>query len=75
MLHYHEVTVPVVRCFAMEMLLLLFLKTEKCKSIVELNSLRSGSGKEAMQHEGKADHPAKKQTVSGFQSEKMELLM
>ena len=50
MLHYHEVTVTVVRCFAMEMLLLLFPKTEKYKSIVELNSLRSGSGKEAMQH-------------------------
>ena len=76
MLHYHEVTVPVVRCFAMEMLLLLFLKTEKCKSIVELNSLRSGSlVKKLCSMKEKLIILPKKQTVSGFQSEKMELLM
>ena len=51
MLHYHEVTVHVVRRFAMEMLLILFPKTEKYKSIGELNSLRSGSlVKKLVQH-------------------------
>ena len=70
MLHYHEVTVPVVRCFAMEMLLLLFLKTEKCKYIVELNSLRSGSlVKKLCNMKEKLIILPKKQTVSGFQSE------
>ena len=45
----------------MEILLLLFPKTEKCESIVEVNSVRSGSlVKKLCSTEGKADHPAKK---------------